>query len=663
MTSQPLTEEFPAQAEAPDIAQSQKAGSLALVRSIDRIPKQAESSENLCPEVTSELASEPKHELANKYALSFLGVVTKGYKLPEGVTQRDAEAYTEMVIGLINEVRVRKGSRREADEPHRLFVRGYSDTEISELLGNSRSRVTLSVMRCLDVKALHERGYKPRKLHLMLEKFVALEEGPRLHPKMKPESPKDQINRNTKNFLRGLLGEYEIPANITQKDAELFCETVLGFIHGGRPKAVTPHREFSESIKLFLRGEHHQEVARQTGEVRANRFAEKKSESIKLLHERGYPPVLLSYLLNKFLVEEQPEQLVEISIPEQRTRRSRKSPVDATAELTDDGPSTEELSAIEKNDDLDAEASTTDIVRAYLTEIGRVPLLNAEQEVQLAKQIEQARPANELLKLIKKERLRVAPEVIEIILEDAALGTRATNQMLEANLRLVVHWATRYQGKGLDLLDLIQEGNLGLVRGVEKFDHTLGYKFSTYATWWIRQALQRAIADKSQAVRIPVHMHERINKATKALVRLEDELGRRPTFAEVGESIGETPEKAEELLNLKKPMVYLDKPVGDDKESRLGDFIADKGQKEAIDVVEVEMRERDVNEVLNTLPSRSATVLRMRFGIDDGIPKTLDEVGRVLGLTRERIRQIERDTIADLRKNPDAITKLKDYVA
>jgi RNA polymerase primary sigma factor len=305
----------------------------------------------------------------------------------------------------------------------------------------------------------------------------------------------------------------------------------------------------------------------------------------------------------------------------------------------------------------DQEVPTTDLVRVYLTDIGRVALLTAEQEVDLAKRIEAGLFAAEKLRAADAKETKKIPAKLRRDLEwIAADGTRARNHLLEANLRLVVSLAKRYQGKGLTLLDLIQEGNIGLVRAVEKFDYTKGYKFSTYATWWIRQALQRAIADQGRTIRVPVHMVEQINKALRVKRDLSTELGREATFAELGAVLEMTPERVEEILGYGRETLSLETPVGDDGTATFGEFIEDADAPVAADVVDFGLLQDRLRLVLGTLPDRSASVMRMRFGLDDGRARTLDEVGKELGLTRERIRQIERDTLRELRKSDTAAT-------
>ncbi len=298
---------------------------------------------------------------------------------------------------------------------------------------------------------------------------------------------------------------------------------------------------------------------------------------------------------------------------------------------------------------LDEEAVGTDLVRQYLTEIGRVPLLTAEQEVDLAKRVEAGLYAEELL---ARERPDGAP------LDDARRrhltmiagdGERAKRHLLEANLRLVVSLAKRYQGRGLPLLDLVQEGNIGLVRAVEKFDFAKGYKFSTYATWWIRQALQRSLADQGRTIRVPVHMTEQINRALRMRRDLAQQLGRDPSSAEIANALGLAPGRVEQVLRYGRDPVSLDAPVGDDGDSVFGDFIEDADAPTATDAIDFGLLQARLRAVLSTVPERSAAVVRLRYGLDDGRPRTLDEVGRELNLTRERIRQIERETLKELR--------------
>ena len=310
---------------------------------------------------------------------------------------------------------------------------------------------------------------------------------------------------------------------------------------------------------------------------------------------------------------------------------------------------------------LDEPPPGIDLVKAYLREIGRVALLTAEMEVDLAKRIEAGLFATYKLSQHASGEAKIPAAMRRDLAEIERDGEVAKRHLLEANLRLVVSLAKRYQGRGLDLLDLVQEGNLGLVRAVEKFDYAKGYKFSTYATWWIRQALQRALADQGRTIRVPVHMAELITKVTRTRRDLTQSLGREPTSEEIGEPLAMTAEKVEEILRHGRDTLSLQAPVGDD-EAVLGDFIHDVDSIDPQAAVETQMLHGQLSEVLDSLPERSAIVMRMRFGLDDGRPRTLDEVGRFLGLTRERIRQIERDTLAEIRAGGRA-DALREYVA
>ncbi|HEU4513696.1 MAG TPA: RNA polymerase sigma factor, partial [Nocardioidaceae bacterium] len=284
--------------------------------------------------------------------------------------------------------------------------------------------------------------------------------------------------------------------------------------------------------------------------------------------------------------------------------------------------------------------ATADPVKDYLKQIGKVPLLNAEMEVELAKRIEAGLFSEEKLasgaKLSEKAR-----EELEWISED---GRRAKNHLLEANLRLVVSLAKRYTGRGMLFLDLIQEGNLGLIRAVEKFDYTKGYKFSTYATWWIRQAITRAMADQARTIRIPVHMVEVINKLARVQRQMLQDLGREPTPEELAKELDMTPEKVIEVQKYGREPISLHTPLGEDGDSEFGDLIEDSEAIVPADAVSFTLLQEQLHAVLDTLSEREAGVVSMRFGLTDGQPKTLDEIGKVYGVTRERIRQIESKT-------------------
>jgi len=307
--------------------------------------------------------------------------------------------------------------------------------------------------------------------------------------------------------------------------------------------------------------------------------------------------------------------------------------------------------------ELAAKAPTSDPVRMYLKEIGKVPLLTAEEEVDLAKRIEAGLFAAE--KLSEARRMTVALRVdLEAVARD---GDVAKRKLVEANLRLVVSIAKRYVGRGMLFLDLIQEGNLGLIRAVEKFDYTKGYKFSTYATWWIRQAITRAIADQARTIRIPVHMVETINKLIRIQRQLLQDLGREPMPEEIAKEMDLTPDKVREILKVSQEPVSLETPIGEEEDSHLGDFIEDSDAVVPVDAASFLLLQEQLDSVLHTLSDREKKVIQLRFGLTDGHPRTLEEVGREFGVTRERIRQIESKTLSKLR-HPSRSQKLRDYL-
>lgn len=321
--------------------------------------------------------------------------------------------------------------------------------------------------------------------------------------------------------------------------------------------------------------------------------------------------------------------------------RVRKSVLDTEEEVEDEVLDEDEEDEAEeaevKEDGADIDLSVPegvaldDPVRMYLKEIGRVPLLTAEEEVELAKRME--------------------------------MGDREAKQrLIESNLRLVVSIAKRYVGRGMAFLDLIQEGNMGLIKAVEKFDYRKGYKLSTYATWWIRQAITRAIADQARTIRIPVHMVETINKLVRTSRELVQELGREPTAEEIAEKMGITPEKVREIQKIAQEPVSLETPIGEEEDSHLGDFIEDVDALAPDEAASYLLLKEQIEEVLSGLNDREQRVLRLRFGLDDGRPRTLEEVGREFGVTRERIRQIEAKALRKLR-NPQRSKKLRDYLA
>ena len=301
-------------------------------------------------------------------------------------------------------------------------------------------------------------------------------------------------------------------------------------------------------------------------------------------------------------------------------------------------------------------AATGDLVRIYLREIGRVPLLTAEDEVELAKTIEAG--------LFAEEKLGGGFPMLGAMHSDLVMlvgeGVRAKQRLIEANLRLVVSIAKRYIGRGLVFLDLIQEGNLGLIRAVEKFDYTRGYKFSTYATWWIRQAITRAIADQARTIRVPVHMVETINKLARVQRQLHQELGREATTAEIAAEMGLEPERVAEIQRIAQEPVSLQSPIGEE-ESDLGDFIEDADAVVPIEAAAFIMLQDQLERVLDPLAEREQRIIQLRFGLTDGHPRTLEEVGREFGVTRERIRQIESKTLAKLR-HPSRAQMLREYL-
>ena len=307
--------------------------------------------------------------------------------------------------------------------------------------------------------------------------------------------------------------------------------------------------------------------------------------------------------------------------------------------------------------DMALKAPTNDPVRMYLKEIGRVALLTAQEEVSLAKRIEIGVFATE--ELDKGEDVPHA-KLIELRY-DQKDGARAKRHLVEANLRLVVSIAKRYVGRGMAFLDLIQEGNLGLIRAVEKFDYSKGFKFSTYATWWIRQAITRAIADQARTIRIPVHMVETINKLVRIQRQLLQDLGREPIAEEIAEQMEITPEKVREIQKISQEPVSLETPVGEEEDSHLGDFIEDSDAVVPLERASFRLLQEQLESVLHTLSEREKSVIEMRFGLKDGQPRTLEEVGKTFGVTRERIRQIESKTLSKLR-HPSRSQKLRDYL-
>ncbi|ASW54173.1 RNA polymerase sigma factor [Plantactinospora sp. KBS50] len=364
--------------------------------------------------------------------------------------------------------------------------------------------------------------------------------------------------------------------------------------------------------------------------------------------------------------EVDPEELaaeIEDVVVDEPAELTQAAEADAADAATDndfewDDEESEALKQARRDAELTASA---DSVRAYLKQIGKVPLLNAEQEVELAKRIEAGLYAAERLRAAEDGEEKMVRDMVRDLLWISRDGERAKNHLLEANLRLVVSLAKRYTGRGMAFLDLIQEGNLGLIRAVEKFDYTKGYKFSTYATWWIRQAITRAMADQARTIRIPVHMVEVINKLGRIQRELLQDLGREPTPEELAKEMDITPEKVLEIQQYAREPISLDQTIGDEGDSQLGDFIEDSEAVVAVDAVSFSLLQDQLQQVLQTLSEREAGVVRLRFGLTDGQPRTLDEIGQVYGVTRERIRQIESKTMSKLR-HPSRSQVLRDYL-
>jgi len=308
--------------------------------------------------------------------------------------------------------------------------------------------------------------------------------------------------------------------------------------------------------------------------------------------------------------------------------------------------------------DLDAQSPAADLVRVYLNGIGKTALLTAADEVELAKRIEAGLYAQHLLETSKR-LAATRKRDLAILVRD---GQTARSHLLEANLRLVVSLAKRYTGRGMPLLDLIQEGNLGLIRAMEKFDYAKGFKFSTYATWWIRQAITRGMADQSRTIRLPVHLVEQVNKLARIKRELHQQLGREATDEELANESGIAVDKIADLLDHSRDPVSLDMPVGSDEEAPLGDFIEDSEATSAESAVIAGIMHNDVRSVLATLDEREQQVIRLRFGLDDGQPRTLDQIGKLFGLSRERVRQIEREVMSKLRKGERA-DRLRAYAS
>ena len=340
---------------------------------------------------------------------------------------------------------------------------------------------------------------------------------------------------------------------------------------------------------------------------------------------------------------------------------------DYAVELPDDiDPPVEAMEDIPEEEVVDPNSmvdsfGTDDPVRMYLKEIGKVNLLSSEEEVELAQTMAAGAAAKEQMEELAASGEELPAEVTEELEKLIKKGERAKQRLAEANLRLVVSIAKRYVGRGMQFLDLIQEGNLGLIKAVEKFDYTKGFKFSTYATWWIRQAITRAIADQARTIRIPVHMVETINKLIRVSRQLLQEKGREPTPEEIAKEMGISENKVREIIKIAQEPVSLETPIGEEEDSHLGDFIPDDDAPAPAEAASFALMKEQLLEVLDTLTPREEKVLRLRFGLDDGHQRTLEEVGKVFNVTRERIRQIEAKALRKLR-HPSRSKKLKDYI-
>ena len=336
-------------------------------------------------------------------------------------------------------------------------------------------------------------------------------------------------------------------------------------------------------------------------------------------------------------------------------------------DLPDDGePPLEEIAEIEEEELVDPNTlmdsfNIDDPVRMYLKEIGKVPLLTADEEIRLATAMSAGNAAKERMAAAEKEGEVIPEEELAALKKDVKQGEKAKQKLAEANLRLVVSIAKRYVGRGMLFLDLIQEGNLGLIKAVEKFDYTKGYKFSTYATWWIRQAITRAIADQARTIRIPVHMIETINKLMRVQKQLVQEYGREPTPEEIAEEIHLPVERVRSVLKMAQQPISLQAPVGDSDDTSFGDFIEDKAAENPMEEASFSFLKEKIKDVLDTLTDREREVIEQRFGLRDGSPRTLEEVGKEFNVTRERIRQIEAKALRKLR-HPSRSKKLKDFL-
>ncbi len=426
------------------------------------------------------------------------------------------------------------------------------------------------------------------------------------------------------------------------------------------PKKVTaPKAASSEAAKATRKKADVEEEVREVVVVEAEEATGAQSEAeetdVAVIDESSEADAAISRGdIDEVSVEEGEEDLLE-GIPEEELK--------AASEVALPKVSTRSKSKATRRRSAESGVTmlTGDPVRMYLKEIGKVPLLTAAEEVDLAMKIEAGVAATAEIEAAEESGEELSRRDMRRLGRIEQVGLDAKQQLIEANLRLVVSIAKRYVGRGMLFLDLIQEGNLGLIRAVEKFDYKKGFKFSTYATWWIRQAITRAIADQARTIRIPVHMVETINKLVRIQRQLLQDLGREPTPEEIGEEMGLTAERVREIQKISQEPVSLETPIGEEEDSQLGDFIEDDAAVVPPDAASFSMLQEQLSKVLDGLAERERKVISLRFGLEDGHPRTLEEVGREFGVTRERIRQIESKTLAKLR-HPSRSSKLKDYL-
>lgn len=500
------------------------------------------------------------------------------------------------------------------------------------------------------------------------------------------------MNEQAKILIGSLLGLEAFPryGDVSQSTAELIFEKLI-FPTYRIAREATPHsynpeqtEERIKEVRLFIQGYAQAEIARR---LNTSNIKTKRKYFMDTLVGRGYDKTYFQTVLARVrdegewpaptppiraqnrpqvtpsrrrseiaVAHKETAHRVDVIAPRSSRRPKAETQPGSTLESEDDTTTDEEGRGYAKFEGAPADA---DLVRVYLNEIGKVALLKAEDEVELSKRIEAGLYAAHLLSTSARELSAARKRDLRWIAQD---GERAKDHLLRANLRLVVSLAKRYTGHGMPFLDLIQEGNLGLIRAVEKFDYTKGFKFSTYATWWIRQAVQRAMADQARTIRLPVHLVEQVNKLQRRERELNQDLGRKPSEAELAQDLDITEERVRELFEVSRDMISLDQTVGADDDASLGDFIADeRASASAEHTVENELMRTQLVNVLNSLGGREAAIMKLRYGLDGGHPLTLDEIGAKFKLSRERIRQIEREAMAKLR-DPSRSDQLRDYL-